>query len=133
MPMSFAKASLIILAALLFSVGQACACMASEMPTDMEHMAHQDGAQSQSQTANHGMALCEDGKHSCGSFNGTFEAVLSPANTGLIQGKVQSPRIEMQIAPKRDFVAPERFVGLRWLDPPGVIATPVSLKMRLLN
>ncbi len=146
--MSIVKSSMIILVALLFSIGQACACAADQILTSHElgsanmavhgaHMAHQDPAHARTQTAGHGSTLCSDDAHLCGTLEGTHKTVLSQTDADVWTVKEQTPQPRMpaaiQATNRQASLTARSFAGLRWLDPPGVIDTPVSLKIRLLN
>lgn len=141
MAFSALKATFLVMLAILFGAGQACACAPSfnsshKNMAGMDHAAHQEMTHNASHDAGdqHGgqEALCDE---DCAHCNQT--SLSQSANLSNIAA-IPSPSAPEKLALFSDtFSLPNvgdipSYVGsLAWLDPP--LVTPVTLKIRLLN
>ena len=133
------KMLLVSVAAVFLAAAQACACMqmsAEQHTPQADHSHHIEGSAASS-GMHMNMSQNEDDAHDCTHCtDGDLYALAAPAGIGI----AASPASQQPVAvlPKtymqaRALMAPAALAGLRWLDPPRILSTPVSLKTRLLN
>jgi len=151
MSTSFTKALFLTLFAMLFSIGQICACAEAQtrppalIQQSSDHVTSHSvstdhAAESDAHSHNnvHDTALCDkECSHACTSCEANIE-LATWAGTAKIPSADSSqtqPSFSYvtAITAERAFFAPSALAGLRWLDPPQILTTPVSLKIRLLN
>ncbi len=128
-------------AAVFLAAAQACACV--QMSSGMNSGQHTPQAdhslhiESSADSSGMNMSQDENDAHNCTHcIDGDLYALAAPSGIGI----AASPASQQPVAvlPKtymqtRARMAPAALAGLRWLDPPRILSTPVSLKTRLLN
>ena len=151
MSTSLTKAFLLTLFAMLFSIGQFCACAEAQAQSTAHNEQSSGHVTSHSVSTDHATesgghshnnlhdaALCDaDCSHVCTSCEANIEyaswagiAKIPSADSSQVQ---PSFSYVAAVTTERALFAPNALAGLRWLDPPRILTTLVSLKIRLLN
>lgn len=150
MPTSFIKAIILTIAAMLFSLGQACTCLqiqhgdhthqtspAHQVSSAMGERDHAAETKHHTHFNQRGDGLCENGEcpntcyhcHQDQMFASSISDLEPPYVVSTLQPDI-SPSTQTTYA--RTSFAPRALAGLRWLDPPRNLSTPTSLNTRLL-